>query len=303
VKINRLIKKHVNRLDDQIINYPVKTAIGIFLWITLVAICLSQKYYSEEFYKNVLVELHGLLIDLFVIGTIILCIDLKRAKSSERNRLVELIEDFSAWHSDESAIRVFGAYNRLRKLGEIYHLDRNYYLRNIISGKANFSSTNLSNADLSLCRLPDGDFRFSHLKWTIFAGADLWSADFRGANLHCANMRGCNLTDANFSGTIIDRVELDEFTILDRTNFTDALLTYLDLSSTSLDNIDLKGVSYHSVLFPKGFDPDKAGMTHVFDFNDYVHEPFKSLMINREQILKEPISLLDRLNLLNPNEE
>lgn len=290
IKLKKWISKQIENFNLWTIKHPVKTAVCVFLCVALIAVYLSRGFYSREFYQNVLVELHGLLMDLLVIGTVVLCIDLKRARANEINRLVEIIEDFSVWHSDESAIRVFGAFNRLRKQGIVPSLE-SHYLRNIHSRAANFSETNLSNSDLSSSSMPDGDFRFSRLRWTIFAGTALQGADFRGANLFEADMRGSDLTDANFSGTIVQGVRFDGLTILDRVKFTDAYLCDLDLSSAVLDNIDCRGVKYHSVTFPADFSPVTAGMIEVN--TGYTHKPFVSLLQNSEQILKEPVSVFE----------
>jgi hypothetical protein len=290
--IKKWVKRSVENINLWAVKYPVKTAGCVFLFVAFVAVFLSMDFYNKEFYQNVLVELHGLLMDLLVIGVIVLWIDLRREKSNEINRLTEIIEDFSAWYSDESAIRVFGAFNRLRKLGITHSLD-NHFLRNIHSGAANFSVTNLSSSDLSSCSMPDGDFRYSHLRWTIFIGAALQGADFRGANLFEADMRGADLTDANFSGTVVQGVRFNHLTVFDRAKFTESYISDLDLTGAVLNNCDLTGVKYKSVTFPAGFSPASAGMSEVTD--DYRHEPYISLIKNRDQILKEPVSVLEKL--------
>jgi len=291
----KFIRNKTESLNNCIISNPLKTAIFVFISVALITIILSLSYYSNDFYENVLVELHGLVLDLLVIGTIVLWIDLRRAKSNEINRNIELIQDFSAWHSDESAIRVFGAYNRLRKFGVVHPLV-SHYLNNIHSGAANFSTSNLISSDFTSCRLPDADFRFSRLKYTIFAAASLQGADFRGANLFEADMRGCDLTFAKFSETIIQAVKFDRSTTLDRTNLKDAYLYELDLRTTNLDRVDLRGVRWQSVLFPPNFSPVHAGMIEVTEPN-YPHPPLVSLLKRKVQVLQEPVSILDKITM------
>lgn len=109
---------------------------------------------------------------------------------------------------------------------------------------------NLHNADLStiVSRTTRPDFQSWLMSPADLSDADLYGADLSGADLSGADLRGANLHWADLFGA----------------NLRGADLRHADIDSSSLPEADLRRASYdQDTKFPRGFDPDKAGMIHT----------------------------------------
>jgi BTB/POZ domain-containing protein KCTD9 len=138
--------------------------------------------YGEDFPKNILVEAHGMLLDILVIGIFILWLNRKGENKLENKRYQEEIDDFRRWNSHEAGYRIVGNVRRLNRNGITnIHLDRCHLVR------VNLSSADLKDADLRLANLQRADLSYANL-----SGADLFRA-----NLSNANLEGTNLSDAD----------------------------------------------------------------------------------------------------------
>jgi BTB/POZ domain-containing protein KCTD9 len=133
---------------------------------TVVVASLTIAFYSYdgEFLKNVLVEAHGILLDILVIGIFILWLNRKGEKQLENRRYREEIDDFRGWNSDEAGYRIAGNVRRLNRNG-------------------------ITKIQLDRC----------HLVKVDLGGADLSHASLTEANLNRASPGGANLIGTNLS--------------------------------------------------------------------------------------------------------
>ncbi|MGB6296504.1 MAG: pentapeptide repeat-containing protein [Rivularia sp. (in: cyanobacteria)] len=81
------------------------------------------------------------------------------------------------------------------------------------SNPANYTNANLTNADFSNTELVDADFSNANLTGVNFSGATLCGATFKNANLSHANLSGAIIWDVNFSCTNFTNTIFDENTI------------------------------------------------------------------------------------------
>lgn len=109
-------------------------------------------------------------------------------------------------------------------------------LNQYAAGKRDFTSIELSAADL----------RTTNLKGADLSYAELSSADFSGANLRGVDLSYANLNEANLNGA----------------NLRGAILIGTDLRHAKLETADLREADYDpdTTHFPPGFDPIQAGM-------------------------------------------
>jgi uncharacterized protein YjbI with pentapeptide repeats len=153
-----MIKISWNGLDDEI-----KIMIEVFFWAVLFVMGLSFGFYiikGMDFYEKILVEAHGMVMDIFVFGVLIFYINRKSGKRMEVKRYKDEIDDFRNWKTPESAYRITGNIRRLTRNG-------------------------VTRINLSDCFLREMDLRDLNLQQ-----ADLTNADLRGASLVGADLRG-----------------------------------------------------------------------------------------------------------------
>ncbi len=130
------------KLYGGIITNPIGIGFVVFILagITVSLLTALFRFYDLEFGENVLVEAHGMLFDILVIGVFILWLNRKGEKRIANRRYEEEIDDFRGWESDEASHRIRGNIKRLN--------------RNGIS-KINLSNSYLKSADLKGANLQE----------------------------------------------------------------------------------------------------------------------------------------------------
>ena len=194
-----LIRYTVDKLN---LSKESKTPFFLYAIAVVFTLALIFNFNDEEFsFHDLNANFNSLLFDLALFGILLSIIEeLKskqvkekeedKQKSENIKRLTEIIEDYRNWEAPEATFRIYGAYKRLRDLGEI-----KINLSHCFFEKAYFEKTNFKDAILKNANLFEANFMFANLK-----GADLSGADLRGANLHRADLSGANLRGADLSG-------------------------------------------------------------------------------------------------------
>lgn len=257
------------KLRDKIEGIASKQILITFLVFVLasvivVGLTLVKYGYHEDFIKNIVVEAHGMLFDILVIGIFIFALQKLGEKRIERKRNIqrwlEEIEDFREWDEKKAMYRIVGNIRRLNKQGVTdINISRCYLVGaglvgNDLSG-ANFRGADLRNAYLteSILRNADlsgADLGGAKLCETDLRGAKLCRADLREADLHRADLRGAefesvilsnaDLYGANFKETDLRKIDLKEADLREA-DFRGAILSNADLSGANLTGTDLSG--------------------------------------------------------------
>ena len=155
---------------------PLLTAFAAFVFATAIVVALTRDAYLKSvFLEGILVEAHGMLLDILVIGIFILWLNRLGEKHLEVRRYKEEIDDFRGWESDEASHRIAGNVRRLN--------DRGVF-------EINLSSCHLSNA-----MLPQINLSGATLSGANLSGATLTGANLRDANLHRANLTSVFVSD------------------------------------------------------------------------------------------------------------
>ena len=195
--------------------------------------------YNKEFIRDILVEAHGMLFDILIIGTFIFALQSLVEKKREKNRNIqrweEEIDDYRYWPGEEAAHRIAGIVRRLNKQN-VTSID----LSNCFLKGADLRSTNLEGASLWVANLEGAKLWVTNLKeadleYANMQGANLKGANMQGALLYCANLKGALLVEANLEGAILNEVNL-EGAILNEVN---------------LEGADLRGVTDLTIEQPK----------------------------------------------------
>ena len=209
----------------------VAISIAVFIIASLIVTHISRSYYDGDFMENVLVEAHGMLFDILVIGVLILFLNKLAEKRIENRRYIDEIDDFRGWESDEAAYRIAGNLKRLK---------RNGYEKEI----------NLFGCYLNCMGLPHDILEYfsTYLYGINLTGASLCNVNLRDAVLWCANLQ-----DANLEGTDLQDADL-QTAVLDDANLQGADLQ--DAYLRRVSNLTLEQLSGVKSLYGAKLDPE-----------------------------------------------
>jgi hypothetical protein len=128
----------------------------------------------DEFFENIMVEAHGLVFDLLVIGFFLAFFNKLGERDREIKRYNEEIGDYRGWDEKEATYRTVGLIRRLNNM-------------------------DVTDIGLHNTFLQGADLRGADLRGADLRGADLRDAHLDGADLRNANMWGAILTDTNLT--------------------------------------------------------------------------------------------------------
>ncbi len=239
MKIKPPIKEWYERISNRISINTVLISVIVFIITSLIVTHLSRNYYDAEFAENVLVEAHGMLFDILVIGILILALNKLAEKRIENKRYLDEIDDFRDWQSEEAAYRIAGNLKRLK--------------RNGFKGEINLRTCYLSPVDLTQENLLDyispylsginlvkADLRRANLREADLGGANLEKTNLMGAKCEKANLEGANLWDASLEAAKLEKAMLRE-AILVRADLRCAVLREANLYGANLRTANLRG--------------------------------------------------------------
>lgn len=195
---------------------PINTALIFFTALIGVVIALDIYYFKGENsnkYLDILVELNGLVFDLFLFGVVIALFNNLTEKQREIHRYKEEIDDYRKWDEKEATFRIVGNIKRLNRLG-ISKIDLSFcFLRN-----ADLKEVNLENANLFLAQLQGADLNKARLRGANLQAAklnyaDLGEADLRDTNLHFASLNGASLYNADLENASLEKANLEGATL------------------------------------------------------------------------------------------
>ncbi len=188
----------------------IAISISIFVIILLILIWLDNK--STIGFNDILIQAHGLPMNIFVFGILILWFNKLRDRYNLKLRYHDEIDDFRDWKSNEAKYRILANIKRLSRVGEKrIDVNRAYlpgiYLENYSFEDSNFNCTNLTEAYISNCSFKRVDFTGASLaKATIvrskFYDCKLDRANFFDVILHEIDFLGSDLTHFDQSNNL-----------------------------------------------------------------------------------------------------
>ena len=176
---------------------PVRLVFYVFCIVTILVIILSLPFYLEDpwrFWGSVLIEIHGLLFELLIMGVFLLWLEGLGEKQLSITRYREEIGDYLGWDDDEATYRIVANIKRLNRYG----------ISNINLTGAFLKIANLTGINLRSANLLGADLRGANLKKADLSKANLTGAHLKGADLRKADLRGTNFLRAELSGTNLE---------------------------------------------------------------------------------------------------
>jgi len=209
-KIKRVIGTFIIFIFSKPISYSIVALILAATAVVLLTIIYVEEAYKHEFIRDILVEAHGMLFDILIIGIFIFAlhtiVDNRRQRLSEIKRFQDEIDDFREWDSEEAVFRIVGNIRRLNRKG-ISKIDlSNCYLQN-----AKLSNANLEGANLQGAHFNKANLRGALLKKANVKGAQFTETDFAATNLSECTLNEANFEKAIFRGAIINKADFGNY--------------------------------------------------------------------------------------------
>jgi BTB/POZ domain-containing protein KCTD9 len=241
-------KKLRERLNS-IVEKPLLTSTIVLVFVSIVVISLSLKYYLHEFdtfIPQVLAEAHGMIFDIAVIGILIFWLNQNGQKRQLIRTYKDEIDDFRLWESEEAAFRTVGNIKRLNRhrISEINLV--NCYLPRTNLNYVNLTGSNLNSANVSQSSLIEANLENARLNQTNFENSNLNQADLKGAYASGANFKDAFLIKAQFDSAFLIKANFTNAFLMEA-DLTNAYLMGADFENASLYKADLRGAKGLSV--------------------------------------------------------
>jgi len=224
--------------------FPWLLALLIILPIVFI---LSKSIYTEvDTWKGILIEAHGMILDIIVIGILVSIISKQREKTLEIRRYIEEIDDYRGLKSREAIHRVAGLIKRL-------------------TNKYSYTRINLENCVLQKTNLEDVNLHGASMIRANFEGAFLESSIFEDANFIETNMKKTQMMYSNFENSYLNEVDFQNSNLV-CANFKNALISGSNFFKANLRGANFEGVRSLFVNFSNSdLSGSKFGNTLLLD--------------------------------------
>jgi len=271
---------------------PITITIALALFIMLVNLLASWDFYfthTREFLLQILAELHGLVIDIVVLGLLSVWIN----RFTERNKTIQQckmqISDLRTLKGDSVSLLLLMAIKTLSR-NNVFDID----LHGISIPEAPLNGVNLSGANMAEGYSPRSSFADARLVGVNIQGADFERSDMLNADMsfcsgNIANFSNANLTKANLSfGKFINAKF--RFASLNAATFQGSNLLAADFEGARLVGVDFRGCKE---LTSKQLRKAKVLLNCLFD--EQLHNELVNISINTAATDETFFPILGRL--------
>jgi hypothetical protein len=188
-----------------------KTNLFVSLTVLCLALIIIFDVLDPDFkIHDILVEFHGLLFDLLILGILLTIYESITFRLETIKRYQEELNDYKFWKTEEAMYRTRGLIKRLVDL-KVKELDLSHcYLATDKSlsqytemQKWQFSGTNLYESFFMLANMSNCNFYISNLEESSFVNVNLTDCKFGGANLINAKFEKCDFRNAKFDDALV----------------------------------------------------------------------------------------------------
>ncbi|BFM19028.1 pentapeptide repeat-containing protein [Gilvimarinus japonicus] len=196
--------------------------------------------YNKDFWENFLVELHGIVFELSIIGVLLLWLDSKRTKSGEIKRLREDLEDYSTLDYPEINVKKLGHMKRLNE-----HKIKNIDVQNLVLNELKVKGIIAEDSRLIGLKIVAGSVVSSNFK-----SMRMRSSNFHESTIKSTIFESCDLLKSKFNESICKGVDFTNSS-LERADFTNSdlqssIFNGCDVRGAKFDGANLKHVSFHN---------------------------------------------------------
>ncbi|MCZ6693255.1 MAG: pentapeptide repeat-containing protein [Bacteroidetes bacterium] len=233
----RKIRDGILEWFNSTLENPILTSFLVLVILTVLILFLSVPYYLKDFYSyygQVLIEAHGMLFDLLIIGILIFWLNKNGEKRQRIRTYRDEIDDFRLWESEEAAFRTVGNIKRLNRHGiNKINLVECFLARTNLN-YANLVGSNLNSANISNSFLIETDLRNARLNQT----------NFENSNLNQAVMSDAYASGANFKNSFLIKSDFHKAFLI-KTSFKNAMLMEANLQGCYLEGTDFENANLY----------------------------------------------------------
>ncbi len=235
--------KRLRNYFDEVVEKPLLTASFVLLFVFIIVVGLSLKYWVWEFdtfYVQILAEAHGMIFDIAVIGILLFWLNQNGDIRQRIRTYKDEIDDFRLWESEEAAFRTVGNIKRLNR-HRIYEINLvNCHLSRTNLNYVNLQGSNLNSANLSHSSLIETNLENTRLNQTNFENSNLNQADLKNAYASGANFKDAFLIKAQFENAFLIKTSFKNAFLMEA-NMQNSYLMGADFENASLYKADLRG--------------------------------------------------------------
>lgn len=235
--------KRLVQLYSHIIEHPLRSATTVLIFVSIIVLGLSLPLYMtrfDEMYLNVLIEAHGMIFDILIIGMLIYWLREQGEIKQRIRQYIDEIDDFRLWESEEAAFRNVGNIKRLNR-HKVTKIDLvGTYLTKTNLSKVNLMGANLNTANVTNSVLIEANLKEARLNQTNFENANLNHSDLSGTYASGANFKDAFLIKADFEGAFLIKTNFKNSYLMEA-NFGNSSLAEANFEDANLYKANLKG--------------------------------------------------------------
>lgn len=230
--------------------------------------------YDKSFWENFLVEMHGIVFELSIVGVLIIWLDSKRSKSNDIARLREDLDDFSTLDFPEINVKKLGHIKRLNA-----HKIKDIDVQNLILNHLKVKGVSIEGTRLIGLKIIEGS-----VINCLFNSVKMRSSNFQGSTLKGTSFIKCDLLKNDFTNTICKGVNFSG-SCLERANFTNS-----NLQSATFRGCDVRFINFEGANLKQSSFKDAVNLT-------------AEILVKAENIdhIKVPIEIMNELIKLRPD--
>lgn len=207
--------------------------------VGLISVLYLDSVDNQFSYHDIIVEFHGLIFDLIVLGIILTMYEQISEKRQRIERYKEEIDDLRFWKSDEAMFRIKGIIKRLKKLGAGRIDLSNCYMKSCPTFKDmtswNFTCSKLVECYFGYTNLKNSNFYLAEIGSTKFTNSDLSYCNFILSILENVHFEECDFKNVNLTYAYVENNNW--FSILEKNNNigVDYLRSNFKLTSNTIE--------------------------------------------------------------------
>lgn len=252
-------------------------------------------YNVTEFWENILVEAHGIIMDLFIVGFVLLTLTFRMEKKRSIKVLHNKIEFNRNIKTEEAKYNIFSSIGLLNEVKQTkIDLDqcelsdlimtkinltgssinavnftstnlRNSYFLKVKGGRAIFNNTNLINVKFIGSKLTRGEFNKVEARSSSFKDSEIVRTKFCDSDLNNIDFRDCVIDRVDFNRANLKNADFRNCKFGNEITFSDCDLQSSDFRTTV--NLPILEIAKAKNLRKAKFDDDIVGKLKKLNVN------------------------------------
>lgn len=184
--------------------------------------------YDKSFFENLLVEMHGGIIDLLIVGVILYWFDIRKTKRDSIEKAESDLSNLEYYSGSDAPFKFYGSLKYLASLGV---------------NKVKMRDGNLSNLKIKSLSLVDSNLIAVDFSRSILENVTLQHCQLQAAQFIDSKLKNCTVNNSNLERSKFIKTELKSMNF-ESCNIKGATFKDCQLQSAIFKGVDCKGVSF-----------------------------------------------------------